>query len=264
MNKKENNISLLNLDLSSPVSKAAENLTNKPTQAIGQTFSDLWQLVIGNPVSLAVEKQKLKYKDKLQKYRKSLETKIDSIPQEKQTEPEIQVVAQALDDSKYCLESEELREMFSSLIANSMNIDFASIIHPSFSKIIQQMSPLDAQMLKIFQEARPRGGIAIVDYTKKNESGYTPLIECVPEQMPDNCSQIAAAHSLASLQRLGLIKIHTTSRFSNNDRYTVFETSPFYFQLLHEAKKLGFEIGIKKHYSKLTALGDDFVKVCLD
>ena len=142
---------------------ALKNLTDKPTQVIGQTFSDLWQLVLGGRVAFAVEKKKMKYAYELEAYRQSLEAKVAAIPDGKLVDPPLQIVAQSLDDSKYCVEQPELREMFANLIANSMNADYSNILHPSFSKIIQQLSPLDAQMLKIMYERQPYGGIAIVD-----------------------------------------------------------------------------------------------------
>lgn len=262
---KSTSISLVNIDLPDFVNNAAKNLTDKPTQSIGQTFSDLWQLVFGGRISLAVEKQKLKYALSLEEYRNRLETKITAIPEEKQIEPSIQIAAQALEDSKYCVESQELREMFTSLIANSMNIDYAAKVHPSFSKIIQQMSPLDAQMLKILARYQVNGGISIVNYRRVlKETEYTPIVEYIPEQTPDNCPPEIAARSIVSLQRLGIIQIPADGYFVSENRYTSFQNTPLYKELNRHASIYGYKLKMEKHLAKLTTLGQDFVSVCLD
>ena len=48
------------------------------------------------------------------------------------------------------MNEDEIREMFEKLIINSFDNRKIEKIHPSFSDIIQQMSPIDAQNLKCF------------------------------------------------------------------------------------------------------------------
>ncbi len=265
MSAKSNSVALLSAEVPKSIDNAVTNLTDKPSQSIGQTISDLWQLVLGGRVAFAAEKQKMKYAHELEEYRKSLEAKVTAIPEEKRTKPQIQIAAQALDDSKYCVESEALREMFSSLIANSMNTDYLTIIHPSFSKIIQQLSPLDAQMLLIFQEFHHRGGVALVDYTKEADgTGYYTIAEHIPEIVPDNCPLSAVERSITSLQRLGLIEIHADEQFTDESRYAFSKCNALYTEILRDAKIHGYKINVIKRYAKLTAFGKDFVKVCLD
>lgn len=249
------------------IDNAVKNLTDQPTASIGQTFADLWQLALGGRVSLAAKKQRLRYAQNLEEYRKKLEGKVLSIPEDKQVEPSIQIAAQALDDSQYCIGSEELREMFANLIARSMHADYAERIHPSFSKIAQQLSPLDAQMLCILRNSHvSRGGIAVVNYVAKNDknTGYTVLRENIPADMPPNCTPDDAARSLVSLTRLGLVDIPSDAHFTDDDRYTVFEQTPLYQDCSTQAIFFGRKLEMKKHIAKLTVLGKDFVSVCLD
>lgn len=261
---KKSSTSLINVDLPEFVDNAANNLLDEPSRAIGQTITDIWQIVFGNRLSYAAAKQKLKYSQALEDYRKELECKTDAIPEEKRTEPSLQIVGQALDDSQYCIESEELRSLFSSLIANSMNADYATLVHPSFSKIIQQMSPVDARMIVLFQKWHSTGGIPIVDFTKPTKSGeYTILAECVPAYAPENCTYAMAKRSIFSLQRLGLVHIPSGLYLSDLGRYAVFKQSEVYEDLLRKSRILGFNLEMKKHVAKLTPLGEDFVNVCL-
>ena len=156
--------SLINL-VPNSVDNAVKNITDKPAQNIGTTLSDIWYLVFGG-ISQAAEKRKLKYSYALQEFEKELNEKVSKIPNDKLTEPDIQITAQALENSKYCIEQEELRKMFASLISNSMNIDFNQDIHPSFAETIKQMSSLDAKVIRTFKNSS-MNGLPICQYILK-------------------------------------------------------------------------------------------------
>lgn len=251
--------------LPASIDKALENVSDKPTKAMGQTFAELWQLVLGGKVSFAAEKQRLRYAQALEEYRKSLEEKVDNIPEDKQMEPSIQIAAQALDDSQYCIESEELREIFANLIARSMHADYAELIHPSFSKIAQQLSPLDARMLILFHQYRSKSGIAIANYIgRKKTGGLSPIFETVPEIMPANCSISQVFRSIISLQRLGLIETRFDVHIKTPGRYDLFENIPLYENAKQIANDWDCLLELKYGVSRLTLLGFDFVRACLD
>lgn len=247
------------------VDNTAKNLADKPSQAIGQTISDLWDLILGSRVSFAAQKKKIKYAHDLEEFRKSLEAEVKSIPVEKLVEPSMQIAAQSLVDSQYCIESEELREMFSKLIARSMHADYSENIHPSFSKIAQQLSPFDAHMLKLFYLFRNNDGIAIVDYVRYIDTGgFLPMLECIPEVMPDNCAPDIAARSISSLQRLGLIEIPPRLQIMNPARYDVFRKTALFSDLQEQASHMAGRFDLIHRVGKLTVLGRLFVSVCLD
>ena len=82
-----------------------KNITDKPTAAMGNTFSDLWFLVFGG-ISHLANMKRIQYNHDLEEYRKLLENSIDQIPKEKRIEPSIQTTAQALENSKYCVDQE--------------------------------------------------------------------------------------------------------------------------------------------------------------
>lgn len=248
------------------VDNTAKNLADKPSQAIGQTIADLWGLVLGSRVAFAAEKKKVKYAHDLEEFRKSLERNTNAIPEDKYVEPSMQIAAQALVDSQYCIESNELRDIFANLIARSMHADYSGKIHPSFSKIAQQLSPLDAQMLCILRNRHNGNGIAVVNYIRKHDqqSGYSILAENIPADMPPNCTPYAAALSLVSLVRLGLVDIPADAHFVDEERYSIFEQTPLYVELNHQAIFFGFKLDMQKYIARLTVLGKEFVSVCLD
>lgn len=148
----KNNIGLINAEMPECVDKALTNLTEQPTKAIGSTVSDIWFLVFGGIGHLA-EKRKLRYAIELEKYNKELQEKINEIPKENRMEPDIQIVAPALEASKYCVEKEELREMYVNLIASSINSDKVVSVHPIFNDIIRKLSSMDALLFKAVANA---------------------------------------------------------------------------------------------------------------
>ena len=138
--------SLINL-VPKSIDNAAKNLTDKPTQNMGTTLADIWYLVFGG-ISQAAEKRKLKYSYALQEFEKELKEKISKIPEDKLIEPNIQIIAKALENAKYCVEEEELRHMFSSLISSTMNKDFS--VTPVMVEIVSLLSPTSAKILNYF------------------------------------------------------------------------------------------------------------------
>ncbi|MFR8352664.1 MAG: DUF4393 domain-containing protein [Blautia obeum] len=120
-------------------------------------------------ITQAADKRRMKYAHDLELYKQELSRAISSIPEEKRIEPNIQTTAQALENSKYCIESEELRKMFVNLISNSMDNRYIQNVHPSFAEIIKQMSPTDARILKTL---RPKSILPLVDYVLENSQNH--------------------------------------------------------------------------------------------
>ncbi len=141
----EDKKSLINL-VPGALDNAAKNLTDKPTQNMGITFADIWYLVFGG-ISQAAEKRKLKYSYALQEFENELKEKISQIPEDKKVEPDIQIIAKALENAKYCIDKEELRHMFSKLISNSLSSDYKDEIRPIYIHILSFISLLDVQLL---------------------------------------------------------------------------------------------------------------------
>lgn len=135
--------------LAEPIANSAKNITDKPTQNMGTTLADIWYLVFGG-ISQVAEKRKLKYSYALQEFEKELKEKISKIPKDKLTNPDIQIIAKALEEAKYCIDKEELRHMFSSLISSSMNRDI--FVTPLMVKIVSSLSSTSAKILKYFYE----------------------------------------------------------------------------------------------------------------
>lgn len=252
---------LINLpDLPDSVDNALQNLTDKPCLSVGTTFSDLWDLVFG-PISYLSEKRRIKYAHNLELFRKQLESSIDQIPSEKAVEPSIQTTAQALENSKYCIDEKNLREMFIALISNSMNSDYQKDIHPSFAEILKQMSPLDAEILKDFKGSGS-DGLPICQYNLDEgvELGTTTLLENVFLNHPSS-SLSECSLALSSLTRLGLLTITYDSYLLPGNIYSAFEEHSQFIAFREEFPNQ--QVYVKGGRVFLTPLGHSFVRTCI-
>lgn len=245
------------------IDNAAKNITDAPTKAMGETLTDIWSIVFGG-IHQVAEKRKMKYAYELEQFKQELCSQINEIPLEKLIEPKLQVVAPALENAKYCMEEKELKQLFKNLIVASMNIDYENIIHPSFGEIIKQMSPIDAENLKVISRHRQ---LPICDYRVVFTSGgFVSLYTTVFLSNLNIQDLEIQANSLHSLCRLGLLNISTDKHINNDEEYTQFSQTPIYLELIAEIKTLNDtkKIEIHKGLVELTPFGNNFVKVCLD
>lgn len=260
----DKNSSFINLpDLPASVDNAVKNLTDKPTQGIGQTFADAWYLVFGG-ITQAADKRRMKYVHDLELYKQELSRAISSIPEEKRIEPNIQTTAQALENSKYCIESEELRKMFVNLISNSMDNRYIQNVHPSFAEIIKQMSPTDARILKTL---RPKSILPLVDYVLENSQNhdYETELSTVYISSLSDVSLENASFSISSLERLGIITINKNSFIPNESIYIPYEETTYYkdFSLKAISRYASKRANIHKYLGSFTPLGENFYEVCV-
>lgn len=258
-----NNIPLINLPES--IDNALKNLSDKPTKSMGDTFNDIWYLVFGQ-ISKRANEQRLEDFYNLQAYEDELKNKICHIPPENRIEPSLQVTAQALENSKYCISSKELRSLFVNLVSGSMDSYYEPHIHPSFAEIIKQMSPIDARLLREFPTT-DSGATPTVDYIISNihTNKFRPELYNVIFPRLTNCDIFQVSKSVSSLIRLGLITIDKDNVLSNSDAYDLFLQTDYYEKQspLISMRYPECKLEIRKYISCLTPLGKDFVSVCI-
>lgn len=242
------------------IDSAIQNITDTPTKEIGNTLGDIWFLVFGG-LSHAADKKRMKYAYSLEKYKKELEEATDNIPIDRRIEPSIQITAQALEASKYCVEADELRKMFVNLISGSLDRKYENEVHPSFPEILKQLNEKDARFLKIMSE---KTSIPVVDLGIEKKIGeYRTIARSVllpyGELSSKECT-IAAS----SLERAGLLRINTgLESFADSDRYKPFEELDIYRYVESEANKNSESVYMSEGVCQLTNLGMAFIKVCV-
>lgn len=224
MNKNGINISL-------DLNKAYEQTLEPIVSRASDTLISVWDMTLGT-IDFLNEKSKLKRQLNIQEFKRELENKINSIPQENFIEPEISKIGPPLEASKYYFEEEDIRKMFANLIASSMDITKVNDVYPSFSEIIKQMSKLDAENLKLIYTGQPNSNlICQINLYRSNGSFATPFTNLfIANEKTQDFNAISA--SLSNLSRLGLITIDYLTSDFDSSKYDIFKESLPYLQSL--------------------------------
>ena len=260
-----NKNALVNLpDVPESLDNAVKNLTDVPAKNVGQTFGDLWYLVFG-PISHAADKKRMKYSFDLEQYHSQLTQSIDCIPEDKRIDPSIQVTAQALENSKYCVSSDVLRSMFVNLISGSMNVDTHALAHPAFPEILKQLSTDDALLLKdIYLSGESMFPIAKIGVNSDN-GGYTDFYENIFVPNSLDFSYAKCSLCLSSLERANLVSINYNSWINPDSAYDTLRQTPEYLQVQEISSSFQQSV---PHFSKgvlqLTAMGRAFCSICIE
>lgn len=86
--------------------------------------------------------------DQIEKYLSDkIPEKLNNISPEKIQSPPIEIAGPAIEALRYTTDLNEVRELYVSLIANSMNIDKSDIVHPSYIHILKNLSSDEAKIL---------------------------------------------------------------------------------------------------------------------
>lgn len=242
---------------------------------IGTLFGDLLAMATSKN-HFSAEKMRLQQAHDLEEFKKSLSDKLNAKPEECLVEPRMQVVGPAVENAKYCMDEPKIREMFQNLLANAADERYQSKVHPSFSAIIAQMSPLDAENLSLFRkkEVYP---IARYKFNLSGGGEYVSFTHCflVNSKMKTADELELQAASLSSLERQGLIEIIYGQLLLDKTVYEPFENTEIMQRSritlsIYQAMENENTPDDMRHTSvtqqngivKLTPFGKEFTQVC--
>jgi len=203
----------------------------------------------------------------IEKTKKLLEKKLENISPDLIESPEPHIAVPALQYISYCMDNEELRDMYANLLANSMNKFVKNGVHPGFVEIIKQLTPDEAKILRYINihntiptltlryENDNGGGINIIN----NFSNIGEIAKC---EHP-----YETAKYFDNLARLGLIIDHNgLSTLTDKSKYELLKNHKM---ILSKATN---ELAIANGYKKFTfsesminisAFGMSFCSICL-
>ena len=255
-------IDLSNIVVPESVDKAIMNITDKPTQEIGSMFNDLFYLIFGG-IHFQADKWRVKREHALSEFKKSLENKLNMIPENKRAELDLQIVATTLENAKFCIENKTVREMFANLLASSLNSDKESSIHPSFSNIIKQMSPLEA---RIFANLDPGKVYPICEcYSVKNGiwHGLFTNVLLANNEVINLTNLRLRSVAITSLNRLGILSLSYDHKVENSLYSRYLQNNAFEFLTKHY-EELGETVEIRRGTLELNPLGQDLWSTCCE
>ena len=162
-------------------------------------------------------------------------------------------------------DEEDVRRLYASLLASSMDNTTCRQAHPAFARIIDQMNSFDARLLKRIAEINDNIPVATIKIT--NGQQYYPaamprFYGMVFDDFGDNWG---VSFSIENLARLQIINIHDGSIKSFD--YNQFKTCSFaverhkIFQDYHKDKELKVEVS--EHAIEITDFGKQFIALCI-
>lgn len=115
-------------------------------------------------------------------------------------------------------EDETLSDMFASLLASHLDPERQDAVHPSFPKVLSELSPLDAKILVGFRRLA-----SAPQYRELGLRGAPMTVEMVAEQW--HVSRQKAYLTCLNLERLGLLTLLGARPPENHPLPTIFEDS---------------------------------------
>ena len=202
-----------------------------------QTVEDWWYINFGYTTSEKAGMLRAKQMANIDAYKTSLLKEASKIDPTNLKEPELKILGPALEASKYYIEDESLRTMFSKLIASSMDSSKEDIIHSSYVEIIKQLTPLDAENLLSIHK---NGNEDIICSLKilYSSGGYKIGYSNLYLGNPNNSKQTLIGPSLDILDRLGLCDITYQEKLNRDGAYDVFQQTNSYELLCQEIESL--------------------------
>lgn len=176
-----------------------------------------------------------------------------TIPEASIQEPPLNIAGPVMQGLTYTYESDELRKMFLSLLATSMDSAKDGTAHPAFADIIRQIDAEEAPYLRSVL----RGVSApLIEVRSGNETSYTVrikhLMNVTRSGSPDTNPRIAAY--VENWVRLGLVSADYTKSFTTESQYDWTQTRPE----IVDAWTADPETTIQRGVLEVTPWGRDF------
>lgn len=246
------------------------------SEEIGRTLSDFTVIAI-SPVSLTT-----RYGAHwVRSIQKKIDKKFKEIPDEQKSfdNVNLETMTKYIEDMKFSLNSDEIREAFAELLVSSFDKRRTDSVHPAFSTILRDLTPLDAKNLFVIYEKYGKESFPIVDYKSTAPNGSFNIdkqnVFLENEAEFDIDSQTL---SIENLQRTNLLTIDNRFKWGENT-YDKFELTNYYLQRsialeLISEHNAGLDtippqdivntLNIDKKIGELTTFGKLFCDVCFN
>lgn len=233
--------------------------------ALGTVFG-LVNNVIFYPLKLANVTLKYKY----EQFILDMESRASKIPEDKITEPPLNIVGPTMEALKYTIDTDEVREMYLNLLASSINIETIEKTQPCYVEIIKQMSPLDAKIFKYISESLGKRMVCAEIHLTVGENIYSDALpnKFIPDLI-DKCLDIdpfLISASVDNLCRLGLITYSKVQWLKDYD-YDDLKNHEYIRKKFDEYKNFNVDeehnISVSKGIILFNDFSKNFAKICI-
>lgn len=215
-----------------------------------------------------VEKWILQSEYNIEETRKLLEEKLKNVSPEHIESPEAYIAVPAIKYISYCMDNEELREMYANLLANSMNKVVKNGVHPGFVEIIKQLCPDEAKILR-YLSSHNTIPVITLRYENDNNEGFDVIKNFSNIGELTNCEKPFEVNTyFNNLIRLGLLEISPTfSYLTDENQYEPLKNHSYIQSRLDETviQKTGMKKSrFREQYMELTDYGKSFCSICIN
>lgn len=269
-----------------------DTLKTAPTlyeDALQPTVQEVGKLVARIPRAInaafsGLDKWILNKEYNVDETKKLLEHKLSKTDPNKIVTPDVFVAVPTIQAIFYCMNSEELRNLYANLLAKSMNTDTKDLVHPSFVEIIKQLSPLDAKainslkylceyqpLIRIFackEQPIPNERMNVHDMTNFGDAKIKlPLFSHYSFHIPNiESSAEQRGFIIQNLNRLGLINIdyreHIIDAIQYKPLYDQLLQSSLYKKLISKTTQDNLHLQLTDGYTSPTDFGRWFFDIC--
>ncbi|MGL6025026.1 MAG: DUF4393 domain-containing protein [Cetobacterium sp.] len=195
-----------------------------------------------------------------------LEEKMKTVSLNDIQTPNPRIAGPTLEGLRYTAQEKELREMYTSLLANSMNRKMISNVHPSFPEIIKQLCSEEAKILEFLSYSNPIPKIDIKIFPKNLSQGFSSYLKnfSIISRLDFVENDQKANLYLDNLIRLSLIQIENDNFFLTEEIYFDLINSPKILDLIDKNKPNSNAFNLTKGNITLTTFGKEFCNCCIE
>lgn len=270
-----------NIDIKADITDSVNKVTDSTLDVVkppAKKSSDIITGLLGF-VSETIDTGLYIYKENLRYHKEKcnakIKSKIEAIPKDKLTTPDIGIIGETMENLKYNLDKDYLVELYSNIIARNVDERTKDKVHPSFISIIKDLSYNDIKFLE-----------ALYKY-QNNDHSFIPIISLTIESNNEKMDKDFKGKRyfillenytykidelgviIENLQKLNLISIDFM-QFLKDEQ--VYENLKNQANILYKPTFKGLEIsyncectvGIRaKGILSLTNLGQNLLDICL-
>jgi len=191
------------------------------------------------------------------------------VPPENIIAPKLNVGGPAIEALRYAINDEQLLSLFVNFLAIAMNKDTTATAHPAFVEIIRQLTPDEAKVITLFKQDVALSFVNVRwEFNNPADGkigGKEVLLNYSHLGLQAQCEnpQLGAIY-IDNLCRLGLAEMPAFFQFSAPDTYAALEADPIVQSIVLDIQKdPDLKAIIERKGLRITALGHQFIKVCL-
>ena len=233
---------------------AKESLLGPPSKELGNMIGDIVH-ILGTPFRII----KIVSDEKVEQFAKRTKEKVSAIPDENRDSTKLPIAVKTIEDAKYSLNDEGMQEIFSNLIANSLNNTKNVDISIRFSTVLSQLSPKDALFLKKIHDAKYNSILTGKLIVKNGDGSHHPVTKIVFDTLNDNMF-LGFEQSTDVLSSLGVIEVHKDAWLVSDEYNSEYQNIEEFLRTSGVPNNSELEKG----YISLTTFGQAFLKACLE